>query len=418
MSATAEPVADRAPALPALSRADCEARDAADPLAGFRDRFLLPDGVIYLDGNSLGPLAKDVRARLIDVIDREWGTDLIRSWWQNDWVGLPRTLGDKIGRLIGAAPGQVVVADSTSVNIFKGLTAALAMRPGRRTILHETATFPTDGYMAQGLARMLGADRVALRDAPRTALAEAMDGDVAVVMLTHAHYKTGHIADMAAITAAAHRAGALTLWDLAHSVGAMPVELDRCQADFAVGCGYKFLNGGPGGPAFIYVARRLQDEAPQPLAGWIGHRNPFDFAADYEPAPGIDRYQCGTPVVLAMAGLDAAVDMLLEADMAQVRAKSMALTETFLTQVEARCAGLGLRLDVPRDAAVRGSQVCFLHPKAGAIMQRLIADGIIGDFRPPETMRFGFAPLYNRHVDAWDAAERVAEIAAEEIGAA
>ncbi|MEZ5669358.1 MAG: kynureninase [Alphaproteobacteria bacterium] len=401
---------------PAASRAECEARDAADPLAPFRDRFLLPEGVIYLDGNSLGPLARDVRARLIEVIDREWGTDLIQSWWKNDWVGLPRSLGDKIGRLVGAAPGQVVVADSTSVNIFKALTAALAMRPDRRTILHETATFPTDGYMAQGVARLLGQDRVRLREAPRDALAGAIDDDVAVVMLTHAHYKTGHIADMAGITAAAHAAGALTLWDLAHSAGALPVALDASHADFAVGCGYKFLNGGPGGPAFVYVAERLQGEAQQPLAGWIGHRNPFEFAAAYEPAPGIDRYQCGTPVVLAMAALDTAVDMLLEAGMDRVRAKSMALTATFIARVEASGAGLGLRLDVPRDATVRGSQVCFLHPKAGAIMQRVIAAGVIGDFRPPETMRFGFAPLFNRHVDAWDAAERLAALAREEIG--
>ena len=389
------------------SRDACIARDGADPLARFRDRFLLPDGVLYLDGNSLGALCKDVRARLVDVIDREWGGDLIQSWWKNDWVGMPRSLGDKIGRLIGAAPGQVVVADSTSINIFKALAAGLALRPDRRVILHETATFPTDGYIAQGLARLLGDDRIVLRDAPREALAEAVDERVAMVMLTHVHYKTGHIADMAAITAAAHRGGALTLWDLAHSAGAIPVAVDEAKADFAVGCGYKFLNGGPGGPAFSYVAQRHQNDAIQPLAGWIGHRSPFDFAPDYEPGAGIDRFQCGTPVVLAMAALDSAVDVMLEADMAALRAKSMALTTTFLARVEDIGKGLGFGVISPRDAASRGSQICLSHPSAGPIMQTLIADGVVGDFRPPNVLRFGFAPLYNRHVEAWDAAERL-----------
>ena len=400
---------------PAISRADCLARDAADPLARFRDRFLLPDGVIYLDGNSLGPLCKDVRARLIDVVDREWGVDLIQSWWKNDWVGMPRTLGDKIGRLIGAAAGQVVVADSTSANVFKALAAALDLRPGRRVILHETGTFPTDGYIAQGLAALLGPERVTLRAVPRDALLQAFDEDVAVGLLIHAHYKTGHVLDMAPITAAAHASGALTLWDLAHSVGALPVALDAAQADFAVGCGYKFLNGGPGGPAFSYVAERHQALVRQPLSGWIGHLKPFDFAPDYEPGAGIDRFQCGTPVVLAMATLDAAVDLMLEADMGTMRAKSVAMTETFIAAFDRLCAGLGFALNSPRDPAERGGQVCVTHALAGPIMQSLIAGGVIGDFRPPNILRFGFAPLYNRHVDAWDAAERLAG-AAREVG--
>ncbi len=398
-------------ATAALTRADCVARDAADPLAGFRDRFLLPDGMIYLDGNSLGPLSKDSRARLQQAIDREWGHDLIESWWKNDWVGQPRTLGDKIGRLIGAAPGQVVVADSTSINVFKALAAALALQPGRSVILHETGTFPTDGYIAQGLAGMLGPDRVTLREAPRDGLADAIDADVAVVLLIHAHYKTGHVLDMDALTAAAHAKGALVLWDLAHSAGALPVQVDAAQADFAVGCGYKFLNGGPGGPAFIYVARRHQDAARQPLSGWIGHLRPFDFAPDYQPGAGIDRFQCGTPVVLANTTLEAAVDLMLEADMAALRAKSVGLTETFIAAVDQLCAGLGFTLNSPRDAAVRGSQVCLTHPRAGDLMQQLIAGGVIGDFRPPDVMRFGFAPLYNRYVEAWDAAERLAATA-------
>lgn len=397
--------------LAAASREHCVARDAADRLAGFRDRFLLPEGVLYLDGNSLGPLAKDVRARLIEVIDREWGVDLIQSWWKHDWVGLPHRLGDKIGRLLGAAPGQTVVADSTSVNVFKGLAAALRLNPGRRVILHETGTFPTDGYIAQGLAELLGPERVELRAAPREAIADAFDQDVAVGLLIHAHYKTGHVLDMAAVTAAAHAAGALTLWDLAHSVGALPVALDASGADLAVGCGYKFLNGGPGGPAFSYVASRHQAAARQPLSGWLGHIRPFDFAPDYQPGDGIDRFQCGTPVVLAMTALDAAVDLMLEADMAAMRAKSVAMSETFIAAFDRLCAGLGFGLNSPRDPAVRGGQVCVTHPQAGALMERLIAGGVIGDFRPPDILRFGFAPLYNRHVDAWDAAERLAEAA-------
>ncbi len=402
-------------ATAALSRADCLARDAADPLAGFRERFLLPEGILYLDGNSLGPLCKDVRARLVDVVDREWGVDLIQSWWKNDWVGMPRTLGDKIGRLVGAAPGQVVVADSTSVNIFKALAAALDLRPGRRVILHETGTFPTDGYIAQGLAALLGPERVVLRAVPRDSLVHAFDEEVAVGLLIHAHYKTGHVLDMDAVTAAAHAAGAVTLWDLAHSVGALPVALDTAHADFAVGCGYKFLNGGPGGPAFSYVAERHQDLVHQPLSGWIGHLRPFDFAPDYVAGAGIDRFQCGTPVVLAMATLDAAVDLMLEADMAQLRAKSVAMTETFIAAFDRLCEGLGFALNTPRDPAVRGSQVCVTHARAGALMQQLIAGGTVGDFRPPDILRFGFAPLYNRHVDAWDAAERLAS-AARTIG--
>lgn len=404
----AEPTLD---AAAPQTRAACAARDAADPLAKFRDRFLLPEDVVYLDGNSLGPLSKDSRDRLQRAIDHEWGNDLIQSWWKNDWVGQPRVLGDKIGRLIGAAPGQVVVADSTSVNIFKALAAALALRPDRRVILHETGTFPTDGYIAQGLAAMLGSERVELREAPREALADAIDEDVAVVLLIHAHYKTGHVLDMAALTAAAHAKGALTLWDTAHSVGALPVRLDDCRADFAVGCGYKFLNGGPGGPAFVYVAERHQAAARQPLSGWIGHLKPFDFAPDYEPGAGIDRFQCGTPVVLANMSLEAAVDLMLEADMDAIRAKSVGLTETFIAAVDQLCAGQGFTLNTPRDSAVRGSQVCLTHENAGAIMEKLIAGGLIGDFRPPNILRFGFAPLYNRYVEAWDAAERLAATA-------
>lgn len=403
--------ADAIAAEAATSRDACIALDAADPLAGFRERFLLPEGVTYLDGNSLGPLCKDVRNRLLEVVDREWAVDLIQSWWKNDWVGQPRTLGDKIGQLIGAAPGQVVVADSTSINVFKALAAALALRPDRTVILHETATFPTDGYMAQGLAAMLGPDRVTLREVPRDALAQSIDSDVAVVLAIHAHYKTGHVLDMDAVTKAAHAAGALTLWDLAHSVGALPVQLDTAEADFAVGCGYKFLNGGPGGPAFVYAATRHQDAAQQPLSGWIGHLRPFDFAPDYQPGAGIDRFQCGTPVVLANTTLEAAVDVMLEADMAQLRAKSTALTETFIGAFDRACAGLGFALNSPRDPNARGSQVCVTHAQAGPIMQALIEDGLIGDFRPPNIIRFGFAPLYNRYVEAWDAAERLAATA-------
>jgi kynureninase len=393
----------------APSRADCLARDARDPLARVRRSFRLPEGVIYLDGNSLGALPEATPARLAAVIEEEWGHDLIRSWNQHGWIELPRRIGDKIARLVGASPGEVVVADSTSVNLFKLLAAALALNPERRVILSERENFPTDLYMAEGLAGLLGQGH-ALKLAAADEIAGALDAETAVLMLTHVNYRSGAMHDMEALTAAAHRAGALALWDLSHSVGAVPVDLRAAGADFAVGCGYKYLNGGPGAPAFLFVAERHQEAFRQPLSGWLGHAEPFAFESGYRPAPGIGRYVAGTPAVLAMAALDAGVDLLLTVDPTALREKSLALTQSFIAAVEALAAGEALTLVTPRDGARRGSQVSFRHADAWPIMQALIARRVIGDFRAPDLLRFGFAPLYTRFVDTWDAAAALADI--------
>ncbi|MCW5769995.1 MAG: kynureninase [Rhodospirillaceae bacterium] len=385
----------------AVTRNECLARDKADPLAPFRDRFLVPEGVVYLDGNSLGALPKAAAARVKKAVEGEWGQDLIRSWNVHRWIDLPQRAGAKIGRLVGADADEVIVADSTSVNLFKLLAAAVRMRPGRRVILSEPGNFPTDLYMAQGLIEMLGGKHE-LKLVPGEKIADAIDESVAVVSLTHVNYKSGRIHDMAAVTAKAHEAGALMLWDLAHSAGALPVALNAAKADFAVGCGYKYLNGGPGAPAFLYVARRHQSAVHQPLAGWMGHAHPFTFEIQYEPAPGIARNLCGTPPVLSLSALDAALDVMLEADMSKLREKSLAMGDLFLELVEQECRGHGfVNGSAPRHE--RGSQVGLLHPEGYAIMQALIARNVIGDFRAPDMLRFGFAPLYNRFVDVWDA---------------
>lgn len=392
---------------------DLAALDAGDPLAPFRARFELPLGVVYLDGNSLGALPVVTAARLQRAVSEEWGRDLIRSWNTADWIGLPSRVGDKIGRLIGAAPGETVVADSTSVNLFKVLAAALGLRPGRHRIVSQRDNFPTDLYMAQGLAAFLGQghELVLLPDDPDAAAIEAaLDGDTAVLMLTHVNYRTGRIHDMMRLSAAAHRAGALALWDLAHSAGALPVELNHAGADFAVGCGYKYLNGGPGAPAFLWVAQRHQTAFAQPLSGWMGHAAPFAFDATYRPAEGIARYLCGTPPVLGATALECGVDLMLEAEMSSVREKSIALTSLFIERVEARCPGL--ELVSPRDAAKRGSQVSFRHPHGYALMQALISRGVIGDFRAPDIVRFGFAPLYVSYRDLAVAVDVMAELLA------
>jgi kynureninase len=373
-----------------LTRQDCEALDAADPLAAFRDEFCLPAGIVYLDGNSLGPLPKATQARLADMVAREWGEGLIRSWNDAGWIDLPLVVGDRIGALIGAAPGTVAVADSTSVNLFKLLAAALAMRPGRRVILSEATNFPTDLYMAQGLAALLDRGHE-LRLVEAAELPAALGPDVAVAMLTHVDYRTGAMHDMAALTRAAHAAGALTLWDLAHSAGAVPVDLRDDRADFAVGCGYKYLNGGPGAPAFLYVAPALQEAFRQPLTGWLGHADPFAFEPAFRPASGILR------------ALEVGVEMMLRAPMPALRAKSLALADTFMALMAAQCGADGFRLLTPTDPSRRGSQVSYAHADGYAIMQALIARGVIGDFRAPDILRFGLCPLYTRHADLWDA---------------
>jgi len=392
-----------------IDRAHCEALDRKDPLAPFRERFLMPEGVLYLDGNSLGPLQKVIPDRLRQVVEREWGEGLIRSWNAAHWIELPRKIGDKIAPLIGAEPGEVVVADSTSVNLFKLLSAALDLQQGRTVILSERDNFPTDLYVAQGVRDQLGR-RHELKLVETRDLRDAIDEQVAVMMLTHVNFRTGSRHDMAAITASAHAKGALMLWDLSHSAGAMPLALGAAGADLAVGCGYKFLNGGPGAPAFLYVRRGLQDRIRPPLSGWMGHREPFAFVADYAPAEGIARNLCGTPPVLAMAALDAALDIWSEVDLDAVRAKSVSLADLMIELVEQQGPALGLTLATTREAERRGSQVSFAHPEGYAVMQALIARGVIGDFRSPDLIRFGLTPLYLRYVDVFDAVTIIADI--------
>lgn len=394
-----------------MQREALEALDRTDPLALLRGKFLLPPGVIYLDGNSLGALPRSTAARVSRVIEKEWGEDLITSWNRHDWIGMPQRVGDKIARLIGADAGEVVVAESTSINLIKVLAAALKMRPGRRVILSETENFPTDLYMAEGLVKLLDRDYT-LRLVPAGDLEHALGQDTAVLMLTEVNFRSGALHDMAALTAAAHAAGALAIWDLSHTAGALPVDLNGARADFAIGCGYKYLNGGPGAPAFVYAAARHHGQASQPLHGWLGHAAPFDFAASYRPAAGIRQFVVSTQPILALAALEEGVDLLLQADLGELRAKSQALTEAFITVVEARCAGLGLSLATPRDPARRGSQVSFAHEQGYAVMQALIARGVVGDFRAPDLIRFGFSPLYIRHVDVWDAAEILRDVLA------
>jgi kynureninase len=381
--------------------------DAADPLAGFRERFTLPEGVIYLDGNSLGALPKATPARLQAVIEGEWGEGLIRSWNTASWFDMASRIGGKIAPLIGAAPHEVIACDSTSVNLFKLIAAALQMRPGRKVVLSEPGNFPTDLYMIAGLeAQGLATRRLAERDK----LVAALDGDVALLMLTHAHYKTGALYDMAALTRAAHAAGALVLWDLSHSTGALSVDLTSVGADFAVGCGYKYLCGGPGAPAFAFVAERHQAALQQPLTGWFGHATPFAFSDDYAGAPGIERVQCGTPPVLGLAALEVGVDLIAEIGVARLYAKSQALSEFFLESLMAH--DVALELVSPPRAAERGSQLSFRHENAYAICQALIARGVIGDFRAPDVLRLGFAPAYLSFTDMAAAARHLAEVLA------
>ena len=391
-----------------IARPDAESLDAADPLAPFRGRFVLPEGLVYLDGNSLGALPKAAAARLAEVAAREWGEGLVRSWNDAGWIDLPRRVGDKVARLVGASPGSVVSADSTSVNVFKVLAAAAALRPERRTILSEEGNFPTDLYVAEGLVRLLGRGH-RLRLVPKGDVLRALDDDTAVLLLTHVDYRTGERHDLEAVTRAAHGVGALATWDLAHSAGAMPVDLAAAGADFAVGCGYKYLCGGPGAPAFLFVAPRHQESFEQPLSGWLGHAEPFAFETGYRPAPGAARALCGTPPILSMSALDAALDVVLEADLALVRAKSEALTGFFVEAVEQECGG-AVRLVSPRDAARRGSQVSFAHPDGYSVTRALVERGVVGDFRAPDVLRFGFAPLYVRFADAWNAARALAEV--------
>lgn len=381
--------------------------DLADPLAPFRDLFTLPEGVIYLDGNSLGALPKATAARMQEVVAREWGEGLIGSWNSAGWFAAAARVGGKIAPLIGAAPHEVIACDSTSVNLFKLIAAALALRPGRKVVVSEPGNFPTDLYMIAGLEAQGLAER---RLAGRDGLAGALDDDVALLMLTHVHYKTGALHDMAALTRAAHDAGALVLWDLSHSTGALPVDLNGVDADFAVGCGYKYLCGGPGAPAFAFVAERHHATLQQPLTGWFGHAAPFAFSDDYQGAPGIERLQCGTPPVLGLAALEVGIDLIARIGTERLYAKSQALSEFFLECLMAH--DVALELVSPARSDARGSQLSFRHPDAYAVCQALIARGVIGDFRAPDVLRLGFAPAYLRFADIAEAARHLAEVLA------
>lgn len=396
-----------------ITRADCEALDRADPLGPLYAEFMLPAGCIYLDGNSLGPLTRGARRRVLAAMDEEWAQDLIRSWNTHDWIGLPDRLGARIAPLIGAPAADVVVVDSTSVNLFKLAAAYARTTAPRCSIVTELGNFPTDLYVLQGLAELLG-PAVELRAVPRADLSAAICDGTSLVVLTHVHYKSAEMFDLAAVTAQAHAHGAAILWDLSHSVGAVPVALEAARADLAVGCTYKYLNGGPGSPAFLYVRRDLQQRLGAGIAGWLGHAQPFEFADDYRPAGGVTRQRAGTPGILGMAALDGSLEVFARTDIAAIRAKSLQLTGLFIELVERRCAGFGLALATPREPARRGSHVSFAHPEAYAIMQALIARGVIGDFRAPDLLRFGFTPLYTRHVDVWDAVTALADVLARD----
>ena len=387
---------------------DARQLDSADPLAFAREQFKLPDGIIYLEGDSLGALPAVAVEWLRHVTEREWGDDLIASWNAHDWIDAPTRIAAKLAPIVGAKPDELLIADSTSVSLFKLFAAAVRARPGRNTILTQHRNFPTDLYVAQGLAEMLG---LSLNAVPADEVANAIDSDTAVVTLTHFDYRSAAIHDMSAINIAAHDAGALTVWDLSHSAGAIALDLDGTGCDLAVGCGYKYLNGGPGAPAFLFVGERLQDELHSPLQGWMGHAEPFAFDDDYRPATGILKFLTGTPAILALAALEAGLDTFDGISMRDLERKARALSELFVGEVEAR-SGCELSLASPRDPTQRGSHVSFAHPEGYAIMQALIARGVIGDFRAPDLMRFGFAPLYNRFEDTWRAAELLGDILA------
>ena len=401
--------------------------DEHDPLAPLRDLFDLPEGTLYLDGNSLGALPRATAARVQEVVTQEWGQHLIGSWNSAGWIDLPHRVGDKIGRLVGAGPGEVVVADSTSVNVYKVLKAAVAMAtedaPGRNVIVSERTNFPTDLYIAASVAREHGWELVLIEpDEEPVDRLDALGARAAVLMLTHVNYRTGRMWDMSAITAQAHERGVLAVWDLCHSAGAVPVDLTGAGADFAIGCGYKFLNGGPGAPAYVWVSPRHADRFAQPLAGWMGHAAPFAFTTDYQPAAGIARYASGTPGVIATSALECGVDTLLAAEpyggMAALREKSLALTRLFAELVTERVEGF--EIESPLEDEQRGSQVCLTRPDgAYAIVQALIARGVVGDFRAgqdglPDILRFGVTPLYTRFVDVWDAVEHLRQVMASD----
>lgn len=389
-----------------LDPAEC---DRQDPLASFRDRFHVPEGIIYLDGNSLGCLPRATVERMQTVITQEWGQGLIRSWNEADWIGLPQRLGGKLAPLLGAQANEVLITDSTSINLFKLAAAAIKLRPGRHKIITEPGNFPTDRYILQGLSDFM-AGEPELVTLPLEDIPAALDDDTALVVLTHVHYKTGHRRDMETITGQVQAAGALMLWDLSHTAGAMPVDLNGTGVDMAVGCGYKYLNGGPGAPAFVYVRADHQSDLQQPIYGWFGHAEPFAMSDDYAPHAGLERTLTGTTGVLGASALEVGLDLFADVDMEALRVKSVAMTRQLIEGIESRCADFGFVLASPRTDAERGSQVSFHHPEGYAIMRALIDRGVIGDFRAPDIVRFGVAPLYLRYQDIADAVDILHDI--------
>jgi kynureninase len=396
------------------SREACVARDSVDPLRTFRDRFLLPEGIIYLDGNSLGPMPKAAAGILNRTIEQEWGQDLIRSWNSAGWFDMPSRLGDRIGALLGAEPGQTLVCDTTSINLYKAVHAAIGLRPDRNIVIAEEDSFPTDLYIVEGAMKSAGRPmqrRLIGSDGP--SVEALLDEEVAVAVLSHVNYRTGALLDMAAITKRLHDAGVLVVWDLCHSIGVVEIAFDLNAVDFAVGCTYKYLNGGPGSPAFIAVAKTHQAAAQHPLSGWWGHAAPFAFDRDFRPDAGIKRFLCGTQPIISMRGVDVALDAMEGVEVTALRQKSLALTELFTARIAALLPHL--EIVTPRAPSSRGSQVGISFDKGYAVIQAMIARGVIGDFRAPDLMRFGFAPLYVRFQDVWDAAEMLASCIDAEV---
>lgn len=395
-----------------ISQDSCTALDAQDPLREFRKKFAIQRSLIYLDGNSLGALPAATPARIAQVVKQEWGGELIKSWNNAGWVDMPQRVGNKIGKLIGARPGETVACDCTSVNLYKTLSMALSLKPERKVILTERDNFPTDLYIAKGLVAQMGG-AYELRMVEAGEIEASLSEDVAVVMLSHVNFRTGAMFDLEKITAAAHMAGALMLWDLAHSTGAVPVDLNAVGADFAVGCGYKYLNGGPGAPAFAFIHKKHHNRVRTPLTGWFGHVKPFAFAPHYTSASDASLALVGTPPILSLAALEVGVDLMLEAGMEAVRAKSVALTDLFIALVDQELKGF--TLGSPRESALRGSQVCLQHENAWPICQALIASGVIGDFRTPDVLRFGFAPLYVSYSEVWAAVAILKQIMRNDV---
>ncbi len=385
-----------------IKQQDCIALDEQDPLAGEAGKYYLPEGMLYFVGNSLGALPLAAAQRVASIIRDEWGEELVSGWNKAGWYSSPTRVGDKVARLIGADAGEVTVTDSTSVNLFKSIIAATGLNPQRRVCLTDRKIFPTDLYIMQGIEELLG-DRFTLKAVQRNRIADAIDDDLALLVLSHVDYRSGDIFDMQDITHRVHEAGGLVLWDLCHSAGIFDVRLNEVDADFAVGCGYKFLNGGPGAPSFVFVAKRHQKQINQPLTGWMGHADPFAFNESYESAPGIRKMLCGTPSVIAMGCFEAALDQLLPVSIAAIREKSTKLTRLFIDLMKERCAGFGFTLISSENDAIRGSQISYTHENGYAIMQALIARNVIGDFRAPDCVRFGVAPLYTSYMDIWQA---------------